>query len=206
MAAWTAQQGSGSIPPELALPRLSVDRTRHCLAGARYVVSPHCDARPDPADISLIVVHAISLPPGEFGGPHVERLFTARLDPAAHPYFETIKALEVSAHLFIDRRGEITQFVPFDRRAWHAGASSFDGRERCNDFSIGIELEGCDEQPFTDAQYEQLARGCGALMDAYPAITPARILGHSDIAPGRKTDPGPLFDWDGFQARLEFPR
>lgn len=206
MSAWTAAPAAGSVPPELALPHLSVDTTTQRLRDVRYLASPHCDARPDPEDVSLIVVHAISLPPGEFGGPHVERFFTGGLEAAAHPYFGTIRDLQVSAHLYVDRRGGLTQFVPFDRRAWHAGASVFDGRERCNDYSIGIELEGCDEQPFETAQYETLARACDALMRAYPAITPARIVGHSDIAPGRKTDPGPRFDWDGFLARLEFPR
>ncbi|MGH8631631.1 MAG: 1,6-anhydro-N-acetylmuramyl-L-alanine amidase AmpD [Burkholderiales bacterium] len=206
MSAWTAAQAPGSAPAELALPRTRVDRATQRLENVRYAPTPHCDERPDPADISLIVVHAISLPPGAFGGPHIERFFTGRLDAAAHPYFGSIKDLEVSAHLLIDRHGEITQFVTFDRRAWHAGASFFDGRERCNDFSIGIELEGSDEQPFAVVQYERLARCCRALLEAYPALTAARIVGHSDIAPGRKTDPGPHFDWDGFLARLEYPR
>ncbi len=165
------------------------------LSGARFVASPNFDARPDPADISLLVIHAISLPPDQFGDRHVEKLFTNRLNPKAHPYFETIKDLKVSAHLFIARTGAVTQFVPFDQRAWHAGASNFGGRQRCNDFSIGIELEGSDSQPFERAQYKSLVAVTQALLKAYPRILPAHIVGHSDIAPGRKTDPGPHFDW-----------
>ncbi|MBI2384160.1 MAG: 1,6-anhydro-N-acetylmuramyl-L-alanine amidase AmpD [Gammaproteobacteria bacterium] len=188
------------------LPRYAVDRAAHRLRGVPFVESPNCDARPDADDISLLVVHAISLPPNQFGGPWVERLFTNRLDPAAHPYFETIKGLKVSAHLLIDRGGRVAQYVPFHMRAWHAGESCFDGRRRCNDFSIGIELEGCDEQPFAAVQYTRLAQVAGALMAAYPAIRPARIVGHSDIAPGRKTDPGPHFDWTRFIYGLEYPR
>ncbi len=166
--------------------------------GARFVASPNFDARPDPADISLLVIHAISLPPDQFGGPYVKQLFTNRLDPSAHAYFETLKDLKVSAHLFIARDGALTQFVPFDRRAWHAGVSTFGGRQRCNDFSIGIELEGCDSQPFERAQYRALTVATKALLHAYPHLLPAHIVGHSDIAPGRKTDPGPHFDWEGF--------
>jgi N-acetyl-anhydromuramoyl-L-alanine amidase len=181
--------------PAAARSRFVVDRARYRLRGARQVASPNCDARPDPADISLLVVHAISLPPGRFGGGFIDRLFTNRLDPDAHPYFRTIRELRVSSHLCIFRTGAVTQYVPFDRRAWHAGASRFDGRIRCNDFSIGIELEGADDVPFEDRQYRRLAEVANALIRAYPGITPARIVGHSDIAPGRKTDPGPHFDW-----------
>jgi AmpD protein len=166
------------------------------LEGARFVASPNFDARPDEADISLLVIHAIALPPDQFGGSHVHQFFTNRLNPRAHPYFETIKALKVSAHLFIARDGAVTQFVPFHQRAWHAGVSTFGGRQRCNDFSIGIELEGGDRQPFERAQYRTLTAITKALMQAYPQILPAHIVGHSDIAPGRKTDPGPHFDWD----------
>jgi AmpD protein len=202
----TESAAPGSIPPELQLPWPTVDTATHRISGARRVTSPNFDERPDPADIALLVIHSISLPPGQFGGDAIERLFTNTLDPAAHPYFETLGGLQVSAHCVIARDGAVTQYVPFDRRAWHAGESWFDGRGRCNDFSIGIELEGCDEQPFTEAQYVQLARVTRALMQAYPAITPARIAGHSDIAPGRKTDPGPHFDWDGFLVRLEYLR
>ncbi len=197
---------SSGPPPELALPWPEVDAATHRLRDVRFVASPNLDERPDPADISLLVVHNISLPPGEFGGPHVEQLFTNRLDWEAHPYFGTIRDLKVSAHCFIDRDGAVTQFVPFDRRAWHAGQSRFEGRSRCNDFSIGIELEGTDDREFTEAQYVQLSRVTLALMRAYPKITRDRIAGHSDIAPGRKTDPGPHFDWNSFLLRLDHVR
>jgi AmpD protein len=174
----------------------------HRLQQARWQPSPNCDARPDPADISLLVIHGISLPPGEFGGAHVDALFCNSLDAAAHPYFAEICHLRVSAHLFIGRDGALTQFVPFDRRAWHAGVSEFRGRTACNDYSIGIELEGTDETPYTDAQYERLGVVAHALLSTYTGITPQRIVGHSDIAPGRKTDPGPAFDWARFRAAL----
>jgi N-acetyl-anhydromuramoyl-L-alanine amidase len=173
------------------------------LRGARQRPSPNQDERPDPADVSLLVIHNISLPPGEFGGPWIDALFANALDPAAHPYFATIHALRVSAHLCIFRDGRVTQYVPFRRRAWHAGASRFGGRERCNDFSIGVELEGTDDVPFTARQYRRLASVTRALRRAYPAITADRIAGHADIAPGRKTDPGPHFDWRRFRASLE---
>ncbi|MDR2213593.1 MAG: 1,6-anhydro-N-acetylmuramyl-L-alanine amidase AmpD [Pseudomonadales bacterium] len=175
----------------------------HRLPQARWLPSPNCDARPDPADISLLVIHGISLPPGEFGGPYIDALFCNQLDAAAHPYFAGIAHLRVSAHLVIGRDGALTQYVPFDCRAWHAGASSFMGRANCNDYSIGIELEGTDELPYTDAQYTQLSAVTRALLRAYPAITPARIAGHCDIAPGRKTDPGPAFDWPRLRAALD---
>ena len=162
------------------------------LSEARYIPSPNCDARPDAAPPCLIVIHNISLPPDEFGGPGIIELFTNRLDPNAHPYFETIQYLKVSSHFLIRRDGELIQFVPCSQRAWHAGASHWRGRERCNDFSIGIELEGSDFVPFTETQYAQLARLIPALLAAYPILD---ITGHSDIAPGRKTDPGPYFDW-----------
>ncbi len=168
------------------------------LAGARRVPSPNQDARPSGVDIRLLVIHNISLPPGEFGGPGVEHLFTNRLDPDAHPYFATIKGLRVSAHFFIRRDGELVQFVPCGARAWHAGASHWQGRERCNDFSIGIELEGADDRPFTDAQYRVLADLVTLLEKVYPIEA---VTGHSDIAPGRKTDPGPYFDWDRLRPR-----
>ena len=189
--------------PAAARARYAVQRATHRLAGARWVPSPNCDARPDPADVSLLVVHAISLPPGQFGGPWVDRLFTNALDPKAHPYFEKIRELKVSSHLCIFRTGAVRQYVSFDRRAWHAGESVFGGRARCNDFSIGIELEGADDAPFEAAQYRCLATVAAALLRAYPAITPARIVGHSDIAPGRKTDPGPRFDWLRFHAEMD---
>lgn len=182
----------------------AVDKSRHRLRGAPFRASPNCDARPRPRDISLLVVHAISLPPGKFGGPWVNHLFANTLDCDAHPYFDGLRELRVSAHLCIFRSGKSVQYVPFHRRAWHAGRSSFEGRETCNDFSIGIELEGCDDRPFEPAQYRVLARTARALMRAYPRITPARIVGHSDIAPGRKTDPGPHFDWQRLFAELEY--
>lgn len=162
------------------------------LVGVDFIPSLNCDDRPAETDINLVVVHAISLPPNQFGGDEVERLFTNSLDPAAHPYFATIATLRVSAHFFIRRDGSITQFVSCDRRAWHAGVSAWRGRERCNDFSIGIELEGCDDLPFEVPQYEALARLVSALALRYPL---RYIAGHEDIAPGRKTDPGPCFDW-----------
>lgn len=165
------------------------------LSAAQHMVSPNYDARSTESVIDLLVVHGISLPPGEFGGEHIAELFTNRLDPDAHPYFAEIAHLRVSAHLLIRRDGALCQFVPFTRRAWHAGVSYFDGREACNDFSIGIELEGTDTQAYTDAQYAQLAATIQIIMANYPGITPSRIVGHSDIAPGRKTDPGPAFDW-----------
>lgn len=162
------------------------------LPGARYISSPNVDARPDDCAVNLIVIHNISLPPDQFGGPGVIALFTNQLDPNEHPYYETIKDLRVSSHFFIRRDGELIQFAPCTQRAWHAGASNWNGRERCNDFSIGIELEGSDTTPFTDAQYECLNQLTAVLKVAYPIQD---IKGHSDIAPGRKTDPGPCFDW-----------
>ncbi len=170
--------------------------------GARYLPSPNWDERPSATAIELIVIHAISLPPGEFGGPGVIELFTNRLDPKQHPYYEGIKDLRVSAHFFVRRDGEVIQFVSCARRAWHAGVSRWRGRERCNDFSIGIELEGCDDQIFSDAQYRQLARLTRGLREAYPV---QEIVGHSDIAPGRKTDPGRSFDWPRFFAAEQLP-
>jgi N-acetyl-anhydromuramoyl-L-alanine amidase len=169
--------------------------TDHWLDQARRLDSPNAGDRPDPADISLIVVHNISLPPGEFGGPHIDELFTNRLDPDAHPYFASIAGLEVSSHFLICRDGAVRQYVACDRRAWHAGRSQWRGRDNCNDFAIGIELEGTDDMPYTDDQYWQLAALIHVLRRAYPAIAADAIVGHSDIAPGRKTDPGPAFDW-----------
>ena len=159
---------------------------------ARFIASPNCDARPQPGDISLVVIHNISLPPRQYGGDGVIELFTNRLDPTAHPYYAEIHPLRVSAHFFIRRDGSLIQFVPCGQRAWHAGASHWQGRERCNDFSLGIELEGSDSDPFTDAQYGALNRLLPALQAVYPITA---VTGHSDIAPGRKTDPGPCFDW-----------
>ena len=162
------------------------------LTPCRRVESPNQDERPAGEAVTLLVVHSISLPPGEYGGDAIERLFTKRLDPAAHPYFREVADLEVSAHFLIRRDGELVQFVPTTRRAWHAGVSSWRGRERCNDFSIGVELEGTDSGPFEAAQYERLAVLIAALRAAHPLQS---LAAHSDIAPGRKTDPGPGFDW-----------
>lgn len=172
------------------------------LSGVNIYPSPNSNLRPESADISLLVVHNISLPPGEFGGGYVQAFFQNRLDIHAHPYFETIAGLQVSAHLFIERDGAITQFVPFTARAWHAGISSFDGVSNCNDYSIGIELEGTDELPYTDAQYLALEKVTRQLMLTYPKLTLERITGHEHIAPGRKTDPGPAFDWQRFRRAL----
>lgn len=169
------------------------------LMDARHVPSPHHDCRPDDEQPSLLVVHNISLPPGKFGGPWIDALFTGTLDPNADPFFADIVHLRVSAHCLIRRDGEIVQYVPFDKRAWHAGVSSYAGRERCNDFSIGIELEGTDTLPYTDAQYLQLAAVTQTLSELYPAIAD-NMTGHSDIAPERKTDPGPAFEWAKFRA------
>ncbi|WP_432696286.1 1,6-anhydro-N-acetylmuramyl-L-alanine amidase AmpD [Marinobacterium sp. YM272] len=173
----------------------------HRLEGATQCPSANQNERPN-CEISLLVIHNISLPPGQFGGQGIRQLFTNCLDPDEHPYYRDIHQLEVSAHLLIDRHGKVTQFVPFDKRAWHAGRSCFDGREACNDFSIGIELEGADDTPYTDAQYRVLAQITATLMQAYPQINLDRICGHSDIAPGRKTDPGPAFDWRRYRTSL----
>ena len=162
---------------------------------ARFVKSENCDARPPRMQIDALVLHAISLPPGKYGGGFVEQFFTNRLDANAHPYFREIAELRVSAHFFIDRAGALLQFVPLHLRAWHAGESNLHGRARVNDFSIGIELEGCDSEAFAEAQYKTLAPLARFLRAQFPAIAPARVVGHSDIAPGRKTDPGPHFDW-----------
>lgn len=179
-----------------------VDPHTGLMAGARFRASPHHDARPPGATIDLLVIHGISLPPGEFGGPWIERLFLGDLPVEAHPYFRQIANPRVAAHLLIRRDGALLQFVPFTQRAWHAGISAFEGRPACNDFSIGIELEGADHIAYTDAQYTELTAVSQALMRAYPGVTPARIVGHSDIAPGRKTDPGPAFDWPRLRAQL----
>ncbi|HEY6529675.1 MAG TPA: 1,6-anhydro-N-acetylmuramyl-L-alanine amidase AmpD [Cellvibrionaceae bacterium] len=165
---------------------------------ARWVPSPNYSARSDACDISLLIVHNISLPPGEYGGGYVGAFFQNQLDESDHPYFASIAHLQVSAHCFIDRAGAVTQFVNLHQRAWHAGASFFAGRENCNDFSIGIELEGTDDEAYSQRQYETLAQLAACIMAVYPAITPERIVGHSDVAPGRKTDPGDSFDWDYF--------
>jgi AmpD protein len=157
-----------------------------------YRRSPHCDERPEGEKVSLLVIHSISLPPGEFGGDWIDDLFMGELDPQAHPYFAEIEGLKVSAHFLIRRDGSLIQYVPCDKRAWHAGASTWKGRERCNDFSIGVELEGADDVPFAEPQYETLARLTHDLEKRYGKLD---IAGHSDISPGRKTDPGPWFEW-----------
>ncbi|USV57218.1 1,6-anhydro-N-acetylmuramyl-L-alanine amidase AmpD [Aeromonas encheleia] len=181
----------------------SIDAEGWC-EQARRVPSPHQNERASPDDISLLVVHGISLPPRQFGGPWIDDLFLGRLDPAAHPYFAEIHQLRVSAHCLVRRDGELVQYVPFGARAWHAGVSSWEGREACNDFSIGIELEGTDELPYEEAQYLTLAGLTRAISGQYPAITPERIVGHCDIAPGRKTDPGDSFEWAHYRHLLNF--
>ena len=172
------------------------------LPGVSHEPSPNADERPADTTIDLLVIHNISLPPGEFGGGHIRDLFLNRLDPRAHPYFVDIAGLKVSAHLLIRRDGEVIQFVALERRAWHAGQSDFCGRQCCNDFSIGIELEGTDQQPFNDAQYEALVRMTLHIRRIFPLITDDRIVGHADIAPGRKTDPGPAFDWSHYRGLM----
>ena len=175
--------------------RFAVSPGAGLLRPAAQRPSPNQDERPDGAEPELVIIHGISLPPGEFGGPHIEALFTNCLDPEAHTYFREIDGLRVSAHLLIQRDGDVVQFVPFGRRAWHAGDSRFRGRRTCNDFSIGIELEGTDDEAYTDAQYATLAPVLDAIIAAYPKIDARRIAGHCDVSPGRKTDPGPAFDW-----------
>lgn len=167
----------------------------HRLEAALYLPSPNCDERRSPDDVSLIVIHCISLPPGQFGTQGVSQLFTNRLDPGEHPYYAGIAHLRVSAHVLIRRTAELIQFVPFNRRAWHAGVSCYQGRSVCNDFSIGIELEGTDDSPYEDIQYECLNAVVDALLNTYPTLARERIAGHEHIAPGRKTDPGRCFDW-----------
>ena len=173
---------------------------------ARWTPSPNFGPRPDGAGISLLVVHNISLPPGQFGGREIEDFFCNQLDHSAHPYFKTIEGVQVSAHLLIRRDGALVQFVSLLDRAWHAGRSCFEGQEDCNDFSIGIELEGTDDNPYTTEQYRMLAKVADLIMTAWPDITANRITGHCDIAPGRKSDPGPAFDWRYFRSALEIVR
>jgi N-acetyl-anhydromuramoyl-L-alanine amidase len=170
-----------------------------CLSNVRFIPSPNFDERPPGCEINLLVIHNISLPPDEFGGDGVIELFTNRLEPEAHPYYRSICGLKVSAHFLIRRSGETIQFVPCEKRAWHAGESCWQGRSRCNDYSIGIELEGSDRMPFADIQYTTLAALTRTLQKRYPLTD---IAGHSDIAPGRKTDPGPCFDWGRYRALL----
>ena len=166
---------------------MDIDKKTGLVTQAEFIPSPNCDDRPADTRIDLLVMHNISLPPGQFGGPYITQLFTNTLDPAEHSYFAEIAALRVSAHFLIRRDGQLIQFVPTTKRAWHAGVSAFCGREKCNDFSIGIEMEGCDDQPFEEAQYLSLVRLVRLLQSAYPRIKTDNITGHSDIAPGRKT-------------------
>lgn len=177
------------------MTRFAVSPGAGLLRPAAQRPSPNQDERPGGAEPELVIIHGISLPPGEFGGPYIEALFTNGLDPGAHAYFREIDGLRVSSHLLIRRDGDVVQFVPLGRRAWHAGDSQFRGRSTCNDFSIGIELEGTDDDAYTDAQYATLAPVLDAIITAYPKIDARRIAGHCDVSPGRKTDPGPAFDW-----------
>jgi AmpD protein len=176
---------------------------QHWLSGITRITTNNFDDRPDPKDISLIVIHCISLPPGEFGNDYIGQLFCNQLDPNGHPYFKDIYQLTVSAHLLIKRDGHCIQYVPFDKRAWHAGKSTYENRERCNDFSIGIELEGTELIAYTDQQYLQLAAVIQCLLETYPNLSSQRITGHCDIAPGRKTDPGASFDWQRLYSLLQ---
>jgi AmpD protein len=185
---------------------LAVEPATGLLAAVAQVLSPHWDARPAGVLPELIVVHGISLPAGKFGGPWIDRLFCGELPPAAHPHFAAIAALRVSAHVLIRRDAAIVQYVPFGERAWHAGQSSYAGRSACNDFSIGIELEGTDDTVYTDAQYAALAALITALCGIYPTLSRERVVGHSDIAPGRKSDPGAAFDWPRLRALLRTGR
>lgn len=177
------------------MPMMTIDAGSGWIQGVKRLVSPNHDARPPGTTLSLIVVHGISLPPGCFGGPWIDEFFANRLPRGAHPYFETVCEFAVSAHVLISRQGAVTQYVSFLDRAWHAGESSYRGRARCNDYSVGIELEGVDDVPYERAQYEVLGDLIAALRQAYPSLRDAGIVGHSDIAPLRKTDPGPSFDW-----------
>jgi N-acetyl-anhydromuramoyl-L-alanine amidase len=179
-----------------------IDRANGWLKGVRKVVSPNYDERPPDCGLSLIVIHGISLPPGQFGGPWIDRVFLNELPAEADPYFATIQQLKVSAHVLIDRDGKLTQYVPFSHRAWHAGASAHCGRTACNDFSVGIELEGADDVPYRPKQYESLVTLIRCLRRTYPSLSDAAIVGHSDISPGRKTDPGPSFDWEHLRSLL----
>ncbi len=185
-----------------AAPRIRIDTATGLVRGVRQVLSPHCDARPAGTVPELLVIHGISLPPGQFGGPWIDQLFSGNLRPDAHPAFQDLAGLRVSAHVIIRRDGTLTQYVPFGMRAWHAGRSQYQGRGACNDFSIGIELEGTDTTPYTEAQYESLTVLAAALLAAYPTLSAQRIAGHSDIAPDRKSDPGPAFEWARWRRML----
>jgi len=181
---------------------LNIDVTTGLLAEARQVPSPNVDARPEGVEPDLMIVHGISLPPGEYGGSWIDQLFTNVLPTNVHPYFKQIEALKVSSHILIRRDGELVQYVPFHLRAWHAGVSNYQGRERCNDFSIGVELEGSDDEAYEAAQYHALTQVIVSLCAHYPSLSSQRVVGHSDVAPGRKTDPGEAFDWPRLRAMI----
>ncbi len=181
---------------------MRIDPSSHLIMGVHYVPSPNADERPAQCSPTVIVIHNISLPPNKFGGPYIEQLFTNQLDPEAHPYFKEIGDQKVSAHVLIRRDGEVIQFVPFNQRAWHAGESFYEGKEECNDFSIGVELEGTDDQDYEKEQYAVLATLIDSLRIVYPSVSKHRIVGHSDIAPHRKTDPGPVFNWERLKKEL----
>ncbi len=185
-----------------AVSLLKIEPATGLLVGVRQVLSPHFDARPSGSVPELIVVHGISLPPNEFGGPWIDRLFTGNLPVDAHPYFRNLASGRVSAHVVVRRNGQVVQYVPFGERAWHAGQSQYRGRVGCNDFSVGIELEGGDDIAYMEPQYQQLAAVIAALLAAYPTLSREHIVGHSDVAPGRKTDPGPAFEWRKLTALL----
>ena len=190
------------VTPSPPLPRIQIDSATGLLTGVRQVLSAHCDERPAGQAAELVVIHGISLPPGQFGGPWIDRLFTGSLPREPDGPFGDLAGLRVSAHALIRRDGTLTQYVPFGKRAWHAGQSRYRGRSGCNDFSIGIELEGTDTTPYTDAQYQSLAGLVAALIATYPTLSAEHIAGHSGVAPGRKTDPGPAFDWARWRAML----
>jgi N-acetyl-anhydromuramoyl-L-alanine amidase len=196
--------GSAVNPLIKNMTSYQLDRKKHWIKNIKRVKSPNCDERPGNTEISLLVIHGISLPPRQYGGDYIDQFFTNSLKPETHPYFQQIQDMHVSAHILIDRVGNVTQYVPFHKRAWHAGESEFQGCPECNDFSIGIELEGSDDDPYETIQYQKLSAITKILMQAWPAITPDRISGHSNIAPGRKTDPGPYFDWDCFHNFLNY--
>lgn len=182
---------------------MKIDKSSGKIQGIHNITSPNYNERPNPNDISLIVIHGISVPPGRFGDGYIAQLFTNKLSITEHPYFQEIINLRVSAHLLINREGVLTQFVPFDKRAWHAGESVYNKRENCNDFSIGIELEGVDDIPYTEEQYAQLAEVLHHLYTTYPSLNRDTMAAHSEVAPGRKTDPGQAFDWDYLNLKLD---
>lgn len=182
---------------------LQLDQRQEWLQPVRKVVSPNCDDRPENIEIDLLVIHSISLPPKQYGGDYIDQLFSNQLNAKDHLYFQEIAGLQVSAHLLINRLGQVTQYVPFSMRAWHAGESVFKRIGGCNDFSIGIELEGCDEDDYTSEQYNELALITRLLQTVWTGISKDRIIGHCDIAPNRKTDPGPKFDWAYYFSLLD---